>query len=83
MQKETQRMIEKEAREKQQQAQEEQLEKKFTKMTSTMTGKGSALANQRILKDYVSLLKSDEFKGKMEVDFAGDNMYVWRVRFDL
>lgn len=52
-------------------------------MTSTMTGKGSALASQRIIKDYAALLNSDEFKGKMEVEFAGDNMYVWRVRFDL
>lgn len=31
----------------------------------------------------MGLLNSGEFKDKMEIEFAGDNMYVWRVRFDL
>ena len=44
---------------------------------------GSALASQRIRKDYVGLLNSSEFKEKMEIQFTGDNMYVWRVRFDI
>jgi ubiquitin-protein ligase len=52
-------------------------------MTSRLTGKGSALALQRITKDYSGLLASSEFKDKVSIDFFKDNMYVWRVKFDL
>ncbi len=52
-------------------------------MTSRLTGKGSALATQRIQKDYAGLLASSEFKDKVSVEFYKDNMYVWRVKFDL
>ena len=52
-------------------------------MSSKLTGKGSALATQRIQKDYAGLLASSEFKDKVSVDFFKDNMYIWRVKFDL
>lgn len=82
-QKEQQRKIEREAIEKQNKADEEELEKHFLKTASRLTGKGSALASQRIKKDYVGLLQSEEFKDKVAIDFFKDNMYVWRVKFDL
>lgn len=31
----------------------------------------------------MGLLQSDEFKDKLAIDFFKDNMYVWRVKFDL
>ena len=62
---------------------EEQLEKHFMEMRSKLTGKGSALATQRIQKDYAGLLASSEFKDKCSIDFFKDNMYIWRVKFDL
>lgn len=52
-------------------------------MTSKYTGKGSALASQRIQKDYVGLLASSEFKDRVSVEFFKDNMYVWKVKFDI
>lgn len=52
-------------------------------MTAKLTGKGSALATQRIQKDYAGLMASSEFKDKVTVDFYRDNMYIWRVKFDL
>lgn len=52
-------------------------------MAKRYTGKGSALATQRIQKDYVCLLSSSEFKDKVTVDFFKDNMYIWKVQFDL
>jgi hypothetical protein len=62
---------------------EEELEKHFKQMSAKLTGKGSALATQRIQKDYAGLLASSEFKDKVTVDFFKDNMYIWRVKFDL
>ena len=59
------------------------MEKHFKEMATRLTGKGSALATQRIQKDYAGLLASSEFKGKVNVEFFKDNMYVWRVKFDL
>lgn len=52
-------------------------------MAGKLTGKGSALASQRIQKDYVGLLSSSEFKEIIEANFYKDNIYVWRVKFDL
>ena len=52
-------------------------------MTSRYTGKGSALASQRIQKDYVGIMQSLEFKDKLTVEFLKDNLYVWRMKFDL
>lgn len=52
-------------------------------MAQKLTGRGSALASQRIQKDYVGLNSSEEFKDMLKVDFFKDNMYVWRVKFDL
>ena len=31
----------------------------------------------------MGLLASSEFKQKLQIDFFKDNMYVWKVRFDL
>lgn len=52
-------------------------------MAAKYTGKGSALASQRIQKDYVGLMASSEFKEKLTIDFFKDNMYIWKVKFDL
>lgn len=52
-------------------------------MASKFTGKGSALSSQRIGKDYVGLMKSSEFKEKLRIEFFKNNMYVWKVYFDL
>ena len=52
-------------------------------MAQRVTGKGSKAASSRIQKDYIGLLASTEFKEMMTVDFLKDNMYVWRVKFDL
>ncbi len=59
------------------------LEQQFNDMASRVTGKGSALANKRIQKDYVGLVGSLEFKDKLTIEFFKDNMYVWRAKFDL
>jgi hypothetical protein len=59
------------------------LEKQFKEMATRVTGKGSALASQRIKKDFIGLQGSSEFKDKISIDFFKDNMYVWRIKFDL
>ena len=65
------------------QADEDALEKQFLEMAKKYTGKGSALASQRIQKEYVGMLSSLEFKDKVSVDMFKDNMYIWKVSFDL
>ncbi len=52
-------------------------------MANKYTGKGSALATQRIQKEYVGMLSSEEFKDKVKVEFFKDNMYIWTVSFNL
>ena len=52
-------------------------------MAKRLTGKGSALASQRINKDYIGLMSSGEFKDIAQCEFFKDNMYVWRLGFDL
>ena len=55
----------------------------FLEMSKKFTNKGSAVESQRIGKDYAGLMKSSEFRNKLTVDFHNNNMYVWRVYFDL
>lgn len=52
-------------------------------MAEKFTGKGSQLSTQRISKDYVGLMKSSEFKDKIKVEFFKNNMYIWKVSFDI
>lgn len=82
-QKEAQRKIEQESVERVRKADEELLEKQFKEMAKRLTGKGSALASQRINKDYIGLMGSGEFKNIAECEFYKDNMYVWRLSFNL
>jgi len=66
-----------------QEADEKELEDKFKTMIEKITGKGSALSTQRITKDYVGLMKSTEFKDKLKIEFYKNNMYIWKVCFDI
>ena len=75
--------IQQQTYEKIQKADEEEIEKQFREMSKKLTGKGSATSSQRIGKDYAGLIKSSEFKNKIEIEFYNNNMYVWRVYFDL
>lgn len=52
-------------------------------MTEKFTGKGSPLSTQRIGKDYAGMMKSSEFKDKLKIEFFKNNMYVWKVSFDI
>ena len=52
-------------------------------MMDKVIGKGSAMANNRIMKEYKSLSKSEEFKGVILVSFIKDNIYTWHVEVDL
>lgn len=75
--------IQEAAVEKIQKADQDLIEIQFKDMTGKLTGKGSALANKRIQNDYVGLLASSEFKEKLAVEFIKDNMYIWRIKFNL
>lgn len=41
------------------------------------------MATQRIQKEYISMMKSTEFKDKVKIDFHQNNMYAWKVIFDI
>ncbi|CDW86592.1 uba ts-n domain containing protein [Stylonychia lemnae] len=65
------------------QAKDDEISEYFQKFASKISGKGSQVSLQRIQKEYAGLMKSNEFKDKISIDFHQNNIYVWRVSFDI
>ena len=56
---------------------------RLQKMKDKLTGKGSAMATERIQLEYKGLIKSSDFKSIIAIDMKNDNLYNWIVTFDI
>jgi hypothetical protein len=52
-------------------------------MKNKISGKGSAMATERITIEYKGLMRSSDFKNILFIDFKNNNMYNWDVVFDI
>lgn len=50
---------------------------KLESMKNKISGKGSAMATERIMIEYKGLMRSTEFKDILSIDFKNNNMYTW------
>ena len=52
-------------------------------MRGKVSGKGSAMSTQRILIEYKCMVQSQDFKDILKIDMVKDNIYLWRLSFDV
>ncbi len=52
-------------------------------MRGKVSGKGSAMSTQRILIEYKCMVQSQDFKDILKIDMVKDNIYLWKLSFDV